>query len=98
MTMKGALHPRSVVHKFYVARGSGEKGLIGWEDCVRSEEWCIKNEGELLLGVTDVGVTEKEHAKSRFDLKKELRDCGVKCWKERKMYYYVVREMAGNYR
>ena len=53
--MKGALHPRSVVHQFYVARGSGEKGLIGWEDCVRSEEWCVKNEGELLLAVTDVG-------------------------------------------
>ena len=45
----------------------------------------------------DVGVTEKEHARSRFDLK-DLRDCGVKCWKERKMYYYVVREMAENYR
>ena len=45
-----------------MARGSGEKGLIGWEDCVRSEEWCEKNEGELLLGVTDVGVTEKEDA------------------------------------
>ena len=97
MTMKGTLQPRSVVHKFYVARGSGEKGLIGWEDCVRSEEWCVKNEGELLLGVTDVGVTEKEHARSRFDLK-DLRDCGVKCWKERKMYYYVAREMAESYR
>ena len=36
-----------------------------------------------LLGVPDVGVTGKEDVKSRFDLKKELRDCGVKCWKER---------------
>ena len=69
MTMKGALEPRSVLHKFYVARGSGEKGLIGWEDCVGSEEWCVKNEGEFLLVVTDVGVTEKEDAKSRFDLR-----------------------------
>ena len=98
MTMKGALHPRSVVHKFYVARGSVEKGLIGWEDCVRSEKWHVKNKGELPLGVTDVGVTEKEDAKSRFDLKKELIDCEVKCWKERKMSNYVVREIAGNYR
>ena len=94
--MKGALHPRGVVHEFYVARGSGEKGLIGWEDCFRTEEWCVKNEAELLLGVTDVGVTEKEDAKSRFDLKKELRDCGVTCWKERRLYYYIAREVAGN--
>ena len=43
-------------------------------------------------------MTEKEDAKSRFDLKKELIDCEVKCWKERKMSTYVVREMAGNYR
>ena len=43
MTMKGTLHPRSDGHKFYVARGSGGKGLTGWEDCVRSEEWFVKN-------------------------------------------------------
>ena len=65
-----------------MARGNGERSLIGWEDCVRSEEWCVKNEGEFLLGVTDVGVTEKEHVISRFDLKRELRDFGVKSWKE----------------
>ena len=68
MTMKGTLQPRSAVHKFYVTRGSGEKSIIGWEDCVRGKEWCVKNEEEFLLGVTDVGVTEKEDAKSRFDL------------------------------
>ena len=51
MTMKGALHPRSVVHKLYVARGSGEKGVIGWEDCFRSGEWYINNEEEMLLGL-----------------------------------------------
>ena len=72
--MKGALHPRSVIHKFHVARGSGERGLIEWKDCVRIEEWHVKNEGELLLGVTDVGVTEKVDTKIRFDLKKEGAD------------------------
>ena len=48
MTIKfnGALCPKSVVHKLYVARGSGEKGVIGWEGCFRSEEWYVKNERE----------------------------------------------------
>lgn len=30
------------------------KGLIGWKDCIRSEEGHVKIEGELLLGVMDV--------------------------------------------
>lgn len=68
-----------LLHKFYVARGSGERGLIGWKDCVRIEEWHVKSEVELLLGVTDVGVTEKVDTKIRFDLKKELIDCEFKC-------------------
>ena len=51
MTMNGALHPRSVVHELYVARGSCEKGVIRWEDCFRSGEWYIKNEKEMLLGL-----------------------------------------------
>ena len=48
MTMNGGLYPRSLVHKLYVAGGTGDRGLIGWEDCVWSEEWCEKDEGELL--------------------------------------------------
>ena len=70
MTMNGALYPRNLVHKPYVARGTGERGLyIRWEDCVRIEERCVKNEEELLLGVTGVDVTERDDAKSRFDFK-----------------------------
>lgn len=41
----------------------------------------------------DVGVTKKDDVKSRFDLKRELRDCGGRSWKEKKMYRCVVREM-----
>ena len=74
----------------FVARGSGEKGVLGWEDCFRSEEWYVKNEGDTIRFM-DVGVTEKDDAKSRFDSKRELRDCGVKSWKEKKMYCCVVR-------
>ena len=36
---------------------------------------------------------KKDDTKSRFDLKRELRDCGVRSWKEKKMYCCVVREM-----
>ena len=65
MTMNEALYPRNVLHKLYVARGTGERGLyIEWENCVRIEKWCLRNEGELLLGVTDIDVTEKDDAKS----------------------------------
>ena len=39
-------------------------------------------------------MTEKDDTKSRFDFKRQLRDCGVKSWKEKRMYCYVVREMV----
>ena len=95
MTLNGALYPRNVVHKLYVARTTGERGLIGWEDCVRIEERCVKNEEELLIGVTDVDVTEKDDAKSRFDLRRELKDFGVQSWMEKKKSCYIVKEMLG---
>ena len=66
MTMNGALCPISAVHKLYVARGSGEKGVIGWEDCFRSKEWYVKNE-RVTIRFMDVGVTEKDDAESRFN-------------------------------
>ena len=92
MTVNGALHLISVVHELYVARGSGEKGVIGWEDCFRSEEWYVKNEGEMLLGLWM--SSEKDDAKVDFiNLKRELRNCGDKSWKEKKMYCRVVRDM-----
>ena len=70
----------------FVARGTSERGFyIGWEDCVRIEEWFVKNEEELLSGVTGVDVTEKDDAKSiDLTLRRELKDFGVKSWKEKK--------------
>ena len=38
-------------------------------------------------------MTEKDDAKSRFDLRRELRDCGVKSWKEKRIYCCILREM-----
>ena len=72
MTMNGGLYPRNVVHELYVARGTSERGLyIGCEDCVRIEKRCVKIEEELLFGVTDVDVTEKDDAKRIFHLRKK---------------------------
>ena len=71
--MNGALYPRNVVRKPYVARGTAERELyIGWEVCVRIEELCVMNQKELLFGVTDVDVTEKDDTKRRFNLRREL--------------------------
>lgn len=59
--MKGALHPRIVMYINFMWQEEVVKikGLIGWKDCIRSEERHVKIEGELLLGVMDVVVTEK---------------------------------------
>ena len=51
--MNKELHPRSDVAQLYVSRENGERGLIGCENSVKSEEnglgWYVKNNIELLL-------------------------------------------------
>lgn len=45
----------------------------------------------MLVGVRDVDVIEADDAKSRIDLKKELKDCRFESWKEKKVYGHFVR-------
>ena len=46
MNMNKELHPRSDVARLYVSRKNGGKGLIGYENSVKTEEnglgWCVK--------------------------------------------------------
>ena len=53
MTMNKELHPRSDVAQLYVSRENGERGLIGCENSVKSEEnglgWYVRNNIEPLL-------------------------------------------------
>ena len=47
MTMNKELHPRRDVARLYVSRKNGRRGLIGYENSVKSEEnglgWYLKN-------------------------------------------------------
>ena len=51
--MNKELHPRSDVAQLYVSQENGGKGLIGFENSVKSEKnglrWYIKNNTEQLL-------------------------------------------------
>ena len=53
MIMNKELHPRSDVAQLHVSRKNGERGLIGCEKSVKSEEngldWYVKNNIEPLL-------------------------------------------------
>lgn len=52
----------------------------------------------MLVGVRDVDVIEADDAKSRIDLKKELKDCRFESWKEKKMYGHFVRGTPENHK
>ena len=64
--MNKELHPRSDVAQLYVSRENGERGLIGCENSVKSEEnglgWYVKNNIEpFLVSVrTSRTITYKE--------------------------------------
>ena len=101
MTMNGALHPKSDVHRLYVPRKKGGRGLVGCEGCVRTEEnnlgWYIKNsEEKLLQGVRAVGVIETEAVKSNNDFKEDIKNANLNSWKEKRMHGQFLSEMNEN--
>ena len=53
MTMNKELHPKNDVAQLHVFRKNGRRGLIGCENCVKSEKnglgWYIKSNIELSL-------------------------------------------------
>ena len=52
-TIYEALHPKSDVHRLYIPKKEGERGLISIEDCVelaiRGLEVCVHGSEEILI-------------------------------------------------
>ncbi|CAB4035993.1 Hypothetical predicted protein [Paramuricea clavata] len=74
MTLYGALHPRSDIHRLYLPREKGGRGLISCEGCIRTEEnslgWYVKNSVEpLLQQVAKAGVIETERCETKENFK-----------------------------
>ena len=62
MTMYGAPQPKSDIHRLYLQRNKGGRGLISCEGCISAEEnslaWYVKN---------SVGTTFTTSCKDRCD-------------------------------
>ena len=87
MTMYGALHPKSDIHRIYLPREKGGRGLISCEDCISCEEnnlgWYIKNSVEPFLeGVKVAVVIEVNDAIHKEEYKKRRREEKQKGWRE----------------
>ena len=98
MTMNGALHPKSDVDRLYVPRKKGGRGLVGCEECVRTEEnnlgWYIQNsEEKLLQGVKAVGVIETVDVKSKDDFKEGFKSTKFNTWKDKRMHGQFLRQV-----
>ena len=90
MTMNKELHPRSDVARLNVSRKNGGRGLIGYENSVKSEEnglgWYVKNNKEPLLAAVRTSRTithEKTVDPKEFKkIKEEQRknECSAKTY------------------
>ena len=62
--MYGALHPKTDIDRLYLKQKHGERGLIGFEMCLRSEEnnlgLYVSGSNEMFLkGIKKVGIKLK---------------------------------------
>ena len=98
MTMYGALHPKSDIHRLYLQRNKGGRGLISCEGCISAEEnsleWYVKNSVEpLLQQVARKDVIETERCETKDDFKKKVREELEKMWTDQRMYGQYKRDL-----
>ena len=98
MTMYGALHPKSDIHRLYLQRDKGGRGLISCEGCISAEEnslgWYVKNSVEpLLQQVARTDVIETERCETKENFKKKVREELEKMWTDKRMYGQYKRDL-----
>ncbi|CAB4031495.1 Hypothetical predicted protein, partial [Paramuricea clavata] len=98
MTLYGALRPRSDIHRLYLPREKGGRGLISCEGCIRTEENSlkryVKNSVEpLLQQVAKTGVIETERCETKENFKKKAVEELEKAWIDKKMYGQYNRDL-----
>ncbi|XP_068713273.1 uncharacterized protein [Montipora capricornis] len=89
MTMYGALHPKSDVHRLYIKRKEGGRGLKSVECCVRKEEnslgFCVANSEEnLIKGVYAAETINTEDTVSSGEFKKKIGQERNQNWTEKR--------------
>ena len=99
--MYGALHPKSDVHRLYIKRKEGGRGLKSVECCVRDEEnslgfYVANSEENLIKGVYAAETINTEDTVSSGEFKKKIGQERNQNWTEKKMYGQFVREMQEN--
>ena len=99
MTMYGAFHPKSDIHRLYLQREKGERGLISCEGCISAEEnslgWYVKNSVEpLLQQVAKTNVIETEGCEAKENFKRKVREDLEKAWTDKRMYGQYKRDLG----
>ena len=98
MTMYGAFHPKSDIHRLYLQREKGGRGLISCEECISAEEnslgWYVKNSVEpLLQQVAKTNVIETEGCEAKENFKRKIREDLEKAWTDKRMYGQYKRNL-----
>ena len=98
MTMYGALHTKSDIHRLYLQRDNGGRGLISCEGCISAEENClrlyIKNSVEpLLQKVARTDVIETERCETNETFKKKVIEELEKMWTDKIVFGQYKRNL-----
>ena len=98
MTMNKELHPRSDVAQLYVSRENGERGLIGCENSVKSEEndlgWYVINNIELsLVAVRTSRTIIHEETVDPKEFKKTKKEQRRNEWTAKRMHGQFAGDM-----
>ena len=91
MTMYDAFHPISDIHRLYLHRKKGGRGLISCKGCIIAVEnslgWYVKNSVEpFLQQVAKTNVIETEGCETKENFKRKARKDLEKPWTDKRMY------------
>ena len=94
LTMHKAFHPRDDVHRLYVGRKDGGRGLISIEECVENAVYGLrgyaeKSKEKLLSAAND---WHEESEETVDDLKKRRAAERQEKWKEKQMHGQFIRQ------
>ena len=89
----------SDIHRLYLPRENGGRGLISRKGCIRTEEnslgWYVKNSVDLFYNKLQryIGVVETERCETKENFKKKAVEELEKAWIDKKMYGQYNRDL-----
>ena len=90
MRWNRALHPRADVHRLYLPRDKGGRGLMSVEDCVRLEEVSLSDYVKRMEKASAETYNIFKRSKSRAEERKKRNEDKMEAWKSKALHGQYV--------